>query len=59
MEENGDAGFFLDIEECKTLFGRLKKNEDGLSYEERKILLRLERFLYSKLSIREVEELFC
>jgi hypothetical protein len=59
MEENPGAGFFLDLGECKTLFGRLKRNEDGLSHEERKILLRLEQLLYSELTVQEVEELFC
>ncbi|MDR2617358.1 MAG: hypothetical protein LBC62_00685 [Treponema sp.] len=57
MEDNQETGLFLDFDDCKALFRGLKKNEAGLSGPERDILRRIERILYTRLSIREFEEL--
>ena len=56
MEQN-EAGLFLGLEDCKCLFRKLKKEESSLSGEERVILQRVEKLLYSRLSIKEIEDL--
>ena len=50
--------FGLTMEECKCLFGRLKRDEETLSDEELYILKRLEKTMYSRLSIKEIEDLY-
>ena len=57
IENSGKNGLFLDLEECKCLFHRLKKEESSLPDGERLILLRIEKMLYAMLSISEIEEL--
>jgi len=57
MDIHGETGLLLSLEECKCLFRRLKKEEVNLSDEERCILQRLEKILYLRLSIREIETL--
>jgi hypothetical protein len=52
-----DTRIFLDLEECKVLFRSLKINEKNLSGSERGLLRKVERFLYTRLSIQEIEEL--
>ena len=52
-----ETGLFLSMEECKCVFKRLKKEENNLVDEERGILRRLEKIFYSKLSIKEIEDL--
>ena len=52
-----ETGLFLSMEECKYLFKRLKNEENNLGDEERGILRRLEKIFYSKLSIKEIEDL--
>ena len=55
--KNEDAGLFIGLEDCKFIFKRLKKDEYNLKDEERFIFHRLEKLLYSKLSIKEIEDL--
>ena len=57
MGSHEETGLFLGLEDCKFLFQRLKKEESNLKDKERSILQRLEKLLYSKLSIREIEDL--
>jgi hypothetical protein len=52
-----DAGIFLPLEDCITVFPRLKKDESLLAPSEREVLLKLEKVLYRYLSIQEVENL--
>jgi hypothetical protein len=52
-----DKGLFLSMEECKCLFRRFKNEENNLVDEERGILRRLEKLFYSRLSIKEIEDL--
>ena len=57
MDECGEAGVFLTLNDCAALYPRFKENESFLSKDERKVLLRIEKVLYGNLSIREMEEL--
>ncbi|MDR2398305.1 MAG: hypothetical protein LBD74_06040 [Spirochaetaceae bacterium] len=57
MEEQHEEGVFLTFKELKVLFPRLKGTENTLSPAEREVLLRIERTLYGRLSIQEVEGL--
>lgn len=57
MAPDRELGLFLDLEECKCLFRKLKKDENNLSGDERFIFQKMEKLLYSGLSIREIEEL--
>ena len=52
-----ETGLFFNLEDCKCYFKRLKKEESTLKDNERIILQRLEKILYSKLSIKEIEDL--
>jgi hypothetical protein len=56
-DDNRETGLFLDFDDCKALFRGLKKKEAGLSGPERDILRRIERILYARLSIQELEEI--
>ncbi|GAB6392102.1 MAG: hypothetical protein MdMp014T_1475 [Treponematales bacterium] len=47
----------LSFEDCKALFPVLKVRETRLPEEARGVLLRIERLLYTALSVGEVEEL--
>ena len=47
----------LSLEELKTLFPLLKKNEDSLNSKERQILVKIERNLYENLSIDEIQRI--
>ena len=57
MDNDKDSGLFLTLIECKCLFHKLKKEESRLNDDELFILQRVEKMLYSRLSIREIEEL--
>lgn len=57
MVTEGEEGVFLTLEECTVLFPKLKKNESSLSIDERVIMLKIEKVLYRKLSITDIEEL--
>ena len=57
MSLDEETGLFLGLEDCKCLFQRLKKEESNLNDKERNILQRLEKALYFKLSIKEIEDL--
>ena len=48
-------GLFLNLDECKCLFRKLKKEESRLDDDELFILQRVEKMLYSRLSISEIE----
>ena len=56
-DPQGEEGLFLGLEDCKWLFRRLKKEESWLNGNERRVFLCLEKILYSRLSIKEIEEL--
>lgn len=58
MDSGDEMVFGLTMEECKCLFGRLKRDEETLSDEELYILKRLEKTMYSRLSIKEIEDLY-
>ena len=51
MNEN-----FLSLEELLLLFPIIKKNESYLSSQERQVLVKIEKILYEKLSIAEIEK---
>jgi hypothetical protein len=55
--DSGEAVFFLSPEECKCLYRKFKKEESKLSDDELCIFNRMEKMLYSKLSIKEIEDL--
>ena len=57
MDDSGEAGVFLSLNDCAILFPRLKKNEPSLSVDERMLMLKIEKVLYGNLSISEIEEL--
>ena len=57
MATHEEAGLFFDLDDCKCLFKRLKKEEIDLNDRELNIFQRLEKILFAKLSIREVEDL--
>ena len=57
MDSKEEPGLFLNLDECKCLFNKLKKDENGLTDCESYILQRLEKMLYSRLSIKEIEVL--
>ena len=57
MDVNEETGFFINLEDCKCLFQRLKREESNLNEKELSIFQRLEKVLFSKLSIREIEDL--
>ena len=57
MDENPGNGVLLTVNDCKSLYARLKGSESFLSEAERKILLRIEKVLYESFSISEMEEL--
>ena len=57
MTAQEETGLFFSLEDCKCLFRRLKREETYLSDEESYILKRLEKILYNKLSIKEIEDL--
>jgi hypothetical protein len=50
-------GIFLPLEDCIALFPRLKRAEALLTAPEREAFLKIEKVLYSCLSIQEVENL--
>jgi len=50
-------GLFFNLQECKCLYSRLKKEEAKLADDELFLLNRLQKMLYSVLSIREIEDL--
>jgi hypothetical protein len=55
--DSGDDRVVLTLEDCKTLFPRLKELENALLAPERDILLKIERVLYGHLSVRDIENL--
>ena len=57
MNECGEPGVFLSLNDFTALYPRFKENESFLSEEERKVFLRIEKMLYESFSIREMEEL--
>ena len=57
MDPDREMGLVLSLEDCKCLFRTLKREESSLSDQERVILQRMERVLYSRLSIKEIEDL--
>ena len=46
---------YLSLEELVLLFPIIKKNESYLSCQERQVLVKIEKILYEKLSIAEIE----
>jgi hypothetical protein len=56
-EDSGPDRVVLTLEDCKTLFPRLKGLENVLPDPERDILLKIEKVLYGHLSVREIENL--
>ena len=46
---------FLSLEELLLLFPVIKKNESHLSNQERRVLVKIEKILYEKMSIAEIE----
>ena len=57
MDECGEPGIFLTLNDCLALYPRLKANESFLSPEERMVLLSIEKILYGSFSVNEMEEL--
>ena len=57
MDNTDETGVFLTLNDCVTLYPRLKATESFLSDEERKIFLEIEKALYESFSIQELEEL--
>jgi len=57
MTLDDETGVFLSLEDCKCIFKKLKRDEAKLSNDELAIFGRIEKVLFSKLSIREIEEL--
>ena len=55
--DSEDACFSLNLEECKLVFRKFKKDEAKLTDDELRILQRIEKMLYTKLSIKEIVEL--
>jgi hypothetical protein len=55
--DSQDVGLFLSLEECKCLYRRFKKEESKLSDDELCVFSRMEKMLYSRLSIKEIEDL--
>jgi len=53
-----EPGVFLTLKDCIAFYPRLKSEESLLSFEERKVLLAMEKILYEKFSVSEMEELF-
>jgi hypothetical protein len=53
-----EGGIFLDMEDCKAMFRAFKKDEINLSEAERNVLHRIEKLLYARLSIQEIEDLY-
>ena len=51
------SGIFLNLTECKSLFRKLKKDEPKLTDDELLILHKIEKKLYSELTIWDIEEL--
>jgi hypothetical protein len=52
-----EASFSLNFKECKCMYRKLKLEESRLRDDELSILQRIEKTLYSRLSIKEIEEL--
>jgi hypothetical protein len=57
MEEEPGEGLFFALDELAAVFSRFKKSEGDLSGPERRILRRIEKAFYERLSIKEIEEL--
>ena len=57
MDSEKEAGLLLSLQECKCLFRKFKKEESRLNDDELFILQKIEKMLYSGLSIKEIEEL--
>lgn len=49
----------FDLEELKALYIALKKDEDNLSQSGEKALIKIETYLFQRLTIEEVENLSC
>ena len=58
MDSNEELALNLTLEECKSLFSRLKREEASLSFGESHVLQKIEKMLYSRLSIGEIEDLY-
>jgi hypothetical protein len=50
-----EEGAFFSVDELKAVFPRLKRNEALLSVPERRVLWRIEKTLYTYLSVEEIE----
>jgi hypothetical protein len=50
-------GLLLSLDEIKILFSELKSHEDDLLPDTEVMLVKIERFLYDHLTIREIESL--
>ncbi|GHU83747.1 hypothetical protein FACS189468_9130 [Spirochaetia bacterium] len=53
MENNAET--FLNLRELLAIFSRLKSLESSLTGAEREVLLKIEKILYGRLSIQEIE----
>jgi hypothetical protein len=56
-KDTQEADLLLNFKECKCLYRKLKTEESRLRDDELSILQRIEKTLYSRLSIKEIEEL--
>jgi len=52
-----EEGYCFSLKECKCIFRRLKAMESKLDDEELFLLNKIEKLLYSKLTIKEINDL--
>ncbi|MDR2900775.1 MAG: hypothetical protein LBV20_04590 [Treponema sp.] len=57
MNKQQETGLFFTLDELKIFFSSLKSHEDDLSPDAETALVKIERFLYEHLTIREIESL--
>jgi hypothetical protein len=56
-KDTQEGSLLLHYKECKCLYRKLKTEESKLTDDELSILQKIEKMLYSRLSIKEIEEL--
>ena len=57
MDSPAETGLFFSLEECKCLFRRLKAMESRLEDDELYLLNRIEKMLYTRLTVKEIRDL--